>query len=145
MATSLVDVKVWLALLVQEHVHHAAAQKWFSTLRRRDAGLCRAVQLGLIRLLGDPRLMKPSPLSALDAWRTIVELPADEQVRFLSEPLGLDSTLPELFRYPVPTRRLVNDAYLAAFAICSDRKVVTLDRGFVQFHGLQVEILSDET
>jgi predicted nucleic acid-binding protein len=36
----------------------------------------------------------------------------------------------------------VNDAYLAAFAITSDRKLVTFDRGFLEFPGLDVEILA---
>lgn len=69
----------------------------------------------------------------------------DDRVWFLHEPPGLDSALPELFRYPIPTRRVIGDAYLAAFAICSERKIVTLDRGFVQFRGLEVEILGGET
>ena len=49
--------------------------------------------------------------------------------------------LGELLRYPVPTPKLVGDAYLAAFAIAGGRKMVTADGGFRQFRGLDVELL----
>jgi predicted nucleic acid-binding protein len=41
---------------------------------------------------------------------------------------------------PVPTGKLVSDAYLAAFSVGSSRRLVTLDRGFLQFEELDVEI-----
>jgi predicted nucleic acid-binding protein len=50
--------------------------------------------------------------------------------------------LPSLFRYRQPTPNLINDAYLAAFAIAGGYGLVTHDRGFAEFRGLDVEILS---
>jgi hypothetical protein len=66
----------------------------------------------------------------------------DERVLLLAEPSGIDSILPAFFRYPVPTGKLVGDAYLAAFAVASSRKMVTADSGFLQFRGLEVDLLT---
>ena len=59
----------------------------------------------------------------------------------IPEPPRIDSVFPALWKYPVPTGKLVGDAYLAAFAMSDSRRLVTLDRGFRQFRGLEVELL----
>ena len=143
MKPCLADVNIWLALLCRRHVHHASARQWFDALGPHDAGLWRVVQLALLRLLGNAVVMGDDAIPAAEAWNVITELLEDDRVEFLSEPLDLDLLLPTLFRYPVPTRSLIGDAYLAAFAIASSRTVVTRDRGFRQFRGLDVEFLGD--
>jgi|SRR5579883_11748 toxin-antitoxin system PIN domain toxin len=142
MKPCLVDVNVWLALLVPRHVHHEAADRWFASLAPAEGGICRIVQLALIRLLGNPAVMGGDAVSAAHAWRIAGELMEDERVAFLHEPSELEAILPGLFQYPGPTAKLVGDAYLAAFAIAAGRKMVTSDRGFRQFRRLEVEILA---
>ena len=138
----LVDVNVWLALLRPEHIHHRAAKGWYEGLAPGQTGLCRFVQLGLIRLLGSATIMGTDALPAAAASQIIGQLLEDERVAFLPEPAGLDPILVGLFRCPTPTTSLINDAYLAAFAMASSRRLVTLDRGFQQFRGLDLEILN---
>ena len=82
-------------------------------------------------------------LPASEAWALVQQLQEDERVVFLPEPRGLDAAVPALFRYRVPTPNLVNDAYLAAFALTARLRLITRDRGFLQFRGLDVEILPD--
>ena len=142
MKPCLVDVNVWLALLVARHVHHQSARRWFATLAAGEAGICRIVQLALVRLLGNRAILGDDVVPAAGAWHTICSLMEDERVEFVAEPPAVDSILPELFRYPVPTGKLVGDAYLAAFAMAGSRRIVTADRGFQQFRGLEVELLS---
>lgn len=142
---SLVDVNVWLSLLVRQHQHHRLARKWYETLGPSQAGLCRFVQLGLIRLLGNRSVMDSDAISAAVAWRLIEELSQDERVEFVSEPPNIDRVFPALLNYPVPTGKLVSDAYLAAFAISSSRRLITLDAGYRQFRGLEVELLGSKT
>jgi toxin-antitoxin system PIN domain toxin len=137
----LVDVNVWLALLARRHVHHKAAIRWFGALGAEDAGLCRIVQLAVIRFLGNRTIIGTDAVPASDAWNLMGQLLEDERVVFLDEPPGIDSILPAFFRYPVPTAKLVGDAYLAAFAIAASRKLTTTDRGFQQFRGLDIEWL----
>ena len=141
MTPSLVDVNVWLSLLAARHVPHEAANRWFASLAAEQAGMCRLTQLAAIRLLGNRAVMGGDALPAADAWAVIGQLLEDERVLLLAEPSGIDSILPAFFRYPVP-RKLVGDAYLAAFAVASSRKIVTADSGFLQFRGLEVELLT---
>jgi len=142
MKPCLADVNVLLALLVRQHEHHKAARRWFDRLAAGEAGLCRFVQLALIRLLGNRHIMGDDAVPAATAWRLIDELAQDERIAFAPEPDFLDSVLPTLLNSPVPTGKLIGDAYLAAFSIAGSRRMVTLDRGFRQFKGLDVEILT---
>jgi predicted nucleic acid-binding protein len=50
---SLVDVNVWPAFLVKEHVQHARARAWFE-FAPDEARLCRVAQLSLFRLVLTP-------------------------------------------------------------------------------------------
>ena len=70
------------------------------------------------------------------------ELLLDERIDFTEEPPLLDSVFPSLLKHRGPASKLVGDAYLAAFALASARRMVTLDGGFKQFKGLDVELLS---
>jgi len=141
MKPCLVDVNVWMALLVPRHVHHEAASRWFEPLAPGVGGICRIVQLAVIRLLGNTSVMGGDAIPAAEAWKVLGQLMEDERVEFLQEPQGINTALPDLFRYPVPTSKLVGDAYLGAFAIAANRTMVSTDRGFAQFRGLDVEIL----
>ena len=141
MKRCLVDVNVLLALLVRQHDHHRLARKWFDALEAGEAGLCRVVHLALIRLLGNRTIMGDDAISASAAWLLVEELLVDERMEFLAEPSNLDAVMPPLLNYPIPTGKLIADAYLAAFAICEARRLATLDRGFRQFRGLTVELL----
>jgi predicted nucleic acid-binding protein len=100
------------------------------------------VQLGVVRLLGVRAIVGPEAMPAAQAWFRLEELVEDERVEMLIEPPGLYEVLPSLFRYRQPTPNLINDAYLAAFAIAGGYGLVTHDRGFAEFRGLDVEILS---
>jgi uncharacterized protein len=141
MALCLVDVNVLLALVARQHVHHTAARKWFGALSAGEAGLCRVAQLALIRLLNNRPVMGDEAISAGVAWRLIEELLEDERLEYVPEPALLDSVLPTLFVPSMPAGKLITDAYLAAFAIASSRRLVTFDKGFRQFRGLELELL----
>jgi toxin-antitoxin system PIN domain toxin len=141
MKPCLADVNVLLALLVRHHEHHRRARKWFDGLAAGEAGLCRMVQLALIRFFGNASIMGDHVMPAAAAWILLEELLADERLEFIAEPPLVDSVFPTLLQYRAPTSKLVGDAYLAAFAIAASRRMVTLDRGFRQFKGLAVELL----
>jgi uncharacterized protein len=142
MKQCLADVNVWFALLVRQHQHHHPALRWFDDLAPSEAGLYRFIQLALIRLLTNRSILGEDAVSALTAWELIVQLLEDERVVFLPDPPQIDSFLPALLRYSVPTSKLVSDVYIAAFALSTSRTLVTLDRGFRQFRDLKLEFLN---
>lgn len=142
MKRSLVDLNLLLALVVRHHVHHAEARQWLAALDPLEAGVCRVVHLGLIRLLSNRTIMGADVLPAPRALGLVEELLRDERIEFIAEAPGVDNLLPALMIHPMPAGKLVMDAYLAAFAIASSRRLVTFDKGFRQFRGLDLQLLS---
>ena len=93
--------------------------------------------LGLIRLLTQPRIMGTDALdasSALVAYDRFAGLP---EVDLHSEPLGCDIELRRLTSAGLPAH-LLTDAYLAAFASAANLRLVSFDRDFTRFAGLQL-------
>jgi toxin-antitoxin system PIN domain toxin len=142
MKQCLADVNVLLPLLVRHHEQHEIALQWFESLHAGESVLCRFVQLALIRLLGNKTIMQEFVLSAPAAWQVIEDLMEDERLEFAAEPARIDSAFPRLLTYPVPTSKLVSDAYLAAFAIAASMRLTTFDSGFKQFRGLELQLLT---
>ena len=141
MKRCLADVNVLIALLARNHEHHKLARKWFDGLAAGEAGLCRMVQLALIRLLGNSLVMGQYAMAADAAWRLTGELLEDERLDFMAEPRELESVFPTMLGYPVPTNKLVGDAYVAAFSIAARCRLATFDRGFRQFKGVELDLL----
>ena len=142
MKPCLADVNVLFALLVRHHEHHKTALRWFDNLVAGEAALCRFVQLALVRLLCNRTVMGEYAVSASAAWHLILELTDDERLEFAVEPAHFDPVFPEMLKYTVPTNKLVADAYLAAFSIAAKIRLVTFDKGFSQFRGVDLELLS---
>jgi toxin-antitoxin system PIN domain toxin len=141
MKRCLADVNVCLALLVRHHEHHQTVRRWYDGIGSAEMGLCRIVQLAAIRLLGNQTIMGKHAVPAGDAWDVIDELMLDERVEFVFEPPGLSEVMPTLLNYPIPTAKLITDAYLASFAISSPCRLVTLDRAFRQFREVDLLML----
>lgn len=141
MKPCLVDVNVCFAILVAQHQHRKPAMAWYDSCPANHAVLCRHVQLAIIRLLGNRNLLQEHAVPALAAWNITQELALDERIHFGEEPQGFETVFPTMLRYPTPAPKLVGDAYLAAFAIAGGLGIVTFDRGFQQFPGLDVTLL----
>ena len=129
-------------LFRSRHSHREICLEWYETLERDQMGLCRVVQLAVMRLLGTKAVMGADAIPASEALRAVEELLEDERGDFVVEPEGLDIEFRRLLRRQHPTPKMINDAYLAAFAIASGRRLVTRDRGFLEFRGLDVELLA---
>ncbi|MDX2267667.1 MAG: TA system VapC family ribonuclease toxin [Bryobacter sp.] len=141
MKPCLADVNIWFSLLYPGDPKHPLAKAWFTAQAEKSVGLCRFVQIALIRLLSTRKLMGANVLSTPAAYNLIGPYAADSRVIWLPEPDGLDHPFSDFLHYPVPTPQLVADAYLAAFAFASRSRFVTFDKGFKQFRGLDLELL----
>jgi len=132
----LVDVNVWLALVYDLHVHHDTVRQWFETLETGGALFCRTTQLGLLRLLTNPRVMGQDVLSQRAAWQVYDRTAQDARVAFLSEPARVEPEFRRLTQSSHPATNVWSDAYLAAVAATAGLSVATLDRAFASLPGV---------
>jgi toxin-antitoxin system PIN domain toxin len=133
------DVNVWLALAVQEHPHHGAARRYWEEGGTTRLWFNRVTMLALVRLLCQPKVMGAAAqklATAFDVYRGFMALP---EVSLLDEAPACESQLQRLAATepPLPAR-LWTDAYLAAFAISAQLRLITFDRDFERFAGLNL-------
>ncbi len=142
----LADSNVWLALTLSKHGCHRVSREWFDRLTPGDPVVfCRSTQQSFLRLLTTPEVLTPygiGPLSNVQAWTAYEAWFASGCVAFVDEPRGLDSSWKNLAVRETPSPKLWMDAYLAAFAMTGGYQLVTTDRGFRQFTGLDLRILA---
>ena len=126
------DVNVWLALLLEDHIHRTIAVQWWETASYDAIGFCRFTQLSTLRLLTTAAAMNDRPLTMMGAWNACDRLFEDDRVALFPEPNGLERA----FRLQSTTRRaspkLWADAYLLAFAQECGGILVTFDRALVR-------------
>lgn len=125
------DVNVWIALAYEGHQHHASATDWFTRLNGEAVYFCRFTQLGLLRLLTHPSVMRDDVRSQTQAWQAYDSFLWDERVSFHTE--ADPDQIDYVFRKLTSSRRSPSqqwpDAYLAAFARVAGLTLVTLDQG----------------
>jgi toxin-antitoxin system PIN domain toxin len=139
----LADLNVVFPLLVSRHQHRDKALEWFDSTDAGDVVLSRLVRLGSLRLLCNSAVMGPDVLQPKAALEALELFEADERIVLLHEPDGLDGTLKKLAAPCTTTPNLWTDAYLAAFATIAELKLVSFDRGFSKFDGLDVLLLGE--
>jgi len=134
--TCLTDVNVWVALATERHEHHAVARAWFSSLGEGEAAFCRITQMGFLRLLTSPAVMRQDVIGPVEAWRHYRALRRDWRVTFAREPARLESYWMDLMRGGGGASSWT-DAYLAAFAIGHGYTLVSFDEGFRRWKQLR--------
>jgi toxin-antitoxin system PIN domain toxin len=124
------DINVWVALTYEGHIHHSTAAGWFATLPP-DATFvfCRFTQLGLLRLLTAPAVMRDEVMTQPQAWAAHDRWRKDPRVEFVDEPAELETRFRALTRLRQPATKDWADSYLAAFATVGQLTLVTFDRG----------------
>lgn len=139
------DANIWFALSLTNHEHHDQARAWLET-QDLDSSIhfCRPTKQALLRLLTTSAVMKGLGKIVLlntEAWRTFETIAQDPRITFAPEPEGIDETWKSFALRKTPSPKLWMDAYLAAFAVRSGYQLVTADKAFSQFKGLDVHIL----
>ena len=139
---SLCDVNFLLAACYERHIHHPAAMVWLNAQDELSIMICRNTQLGLLRLLCNTSVMGADVCSMARAWAIYDEILGDERFDFSAEPEGLERFLREFTSGENVSPKLWQDAYLAAFARSTRTHLVTFDKGFKQFAGLKLTLLT---
>jgi toxin-antitoxin system PIN domain toxin len=135
------DVNVWIAATSDRHEHHAAARQWFDSASG-PVCFCRLTQMAFLRLLTNPKVMSDDILSPADAIAVYRQLFSDERVRFEAEPPNLENAWVSLMTMHNTSASTWRDAYLAAFAMEAELRLISFDRGMRRWPGLALELLS---
>lgn len=139
---SIADVNVFLPLLIPAHPAHRVALDWFDGQPDASVGWSLPVKLGVLRLLCNPKVMGRdalAPTLALDVWAALAANPRLSEIDRL--PADHEASLRRLLADREPSPNIWTDAWLAALAICLSRQMVTFDRGFRAFDGLDLRLL----
>lgn len=135
------DVNVWLALSAPAHPHHETAQSYWRQDELPRVWFNRVTMLALLRLLCQPKVMGAATISlprATAVYEHFMEMP---EVGFLNEPAPCAALFTRMLagtNGAAPLPRLVTDMYLAAFATTAGLRMVTFDRDFLRFEGLNM-------
>ena len=139
------DINLWLALSLSKHTHQAAVRAWLDKENEPDSlYFCRSTQQSYLRLLTTAGVMSVygiTPLSNRDAWEAYEAFIADDRIIFQAEPPGLSPIWKKLAARRTSSPKLWMDAYLAAFATVAGAQLVTTDKAFSQFPGLDVLLI----
>lgn len=119
----LLDANLLIALVIEDHVHHEAAEHWASH-RSAPFATCPITQGSLVRFL------VREGASGEEAGRFLREVLMDGRHRFWPDDLGYGA----IDLGPVLGHRQVTDAYLAGLARAHAGRLATLDRGLAAVH-----------
>ena len=73
-----------------------------------------------------------------EAWRRYQSWREDQAVVLMEEPRGVEAHLDDLVERGLVVRKTWTDAYLAAFAISAELRLVSFDSDFERFPGLDL-------
>jgi len=142
---TLADSNVWLALTLTGHDFHESALRWLETVKRPGEILfCRATQQSFLRLLTTSAVLSPfgnSPLSNAEAWELYQGILKNPRIAFAQEPVDVERHWQRLALRTTASPKIWMDAYLAAFAIAGQYRLVTIDAAFDQFNELDLLLL----
>ena len=130
--TILLDANVLIALLIDDHVHHQAAENWFVGVAGSFA-TCPITQGSLMRLL----IREGQPAAAARA--ILNGTAADPRHEFWADDIPYTD---------VPTQgiighRQVTDAYLAQLARARGSRLATFDQALAKLHHDVTELVPD--
>ena len=130
--TVLLDANVFVALLVDDHVHHVAAENWFVGISGNFA-TCPVTQGSLMRLLIREGQSAATARAVLDGAT------ADPRHEFWPD----DVPYTEVPVQGIIGHRQVTDAYLAQLTRARGSRLATFDQALAKLHDDVAELVPD--
>ena len=132
------DLNVWLALASPTHQHHSSAVAYWEEQASQQVLFCTVTALGLVRLVMQSKLMGDAALTATEASALLDQLVQLPGVSHAQPPNEGWDVFHRLMRQADLPPRLCTDAHLAALAITNQWRLVSFDRDFQSFPGLNL-------
>ena len=119
---ALLDVNALIALIDEEHIHHAQILEWLQLAEHLPHGFatCAITQLGLIRVMSSKGYFKPVETHVL---ATKLSRLTRKGHRYLDIPVPIDSGI----RWQETSSRQSTDSTLLATAVAHGCRLVTFD------------------
>ena len=136
-AADLPDLNVWLALSWPDHSHHQQAVHYWEQQAADQVLFCTVTALGLVRLVSQPKLMGVAVKNAAEASALLHALCQQPGVQLAEPEHNGWEVFHQLLRIAELPARLCTDAHLAALAIANGWRLVSFDRDFERFEGLE--------
>ena len=130
--TVLLDANVLIALLVDDHVHHEAAEAWFIDMADHFA-TCPITQGSLMRLLVREGQSAAAAHAILDGTT------ADPRHEFWAD----DIPYTDVPTQGIVGHRQVTDAYLAQLARAHGSRLATFDQAMAKLHHDVADLVQD--
>ena len=130
--TVLLDANVLIALLVDDHVHHVAAENWFVGTSGNFA-TCPITQGSLMRLL------IREGQSAATAQAVLNGATGDARHEFWPDDVGYADVPIQ----GIISHRQVTDAYLAQLARARGSRLATFDQAMAKLHNDVADLIPD--
>jgi len=135
---------VWIALAFAMHPHRSQAVEAYARVEaERPAVFCRSTQQSFLRLATTPAILRTYGVESFtndDAIKVLNQFLSLPTISYRDEPPGLVAIWHRLAARPTASPKVWMDAYLAAFAIAGNLKMVTLDRDFKSFAGVGLDL-----
>lgn len=121
---ALLDVNALIALLDEEHVHHAEILAWLSLEENPSQGFatCAITQLGLIRVMSSKGYFKP-----VATYEAAAQL--EQMTRKGHRYLGIPTPCEGAVRWKATASAQSTDAALLSTAVAHGCRLVTFDAG----------------
>jgi len=136
-AADLPDLNVWLALVWPDHSHHLVALKYWEHQASAQVLFSTVTALGLVRLVCQPKLMGAAVKTPQEASALLEALCQQPGVSLAAAEQGGWEMFHHLLRQGNLPARLCTDAHLAALAMANGWRLVSFDRDFERFVGLE--------
>lgn len=141
--TFLLDVNVLVALIWEQHLHHAAAREWFArqiTAATNHFATCGVTQSGFVRVSSNPAVLRDA-VSVQEAAAVLGRLVELGSHRFLSDDRGFVGN-PLVPHEQLVGHRQVTDAHLIGMARHHGARLATFDLAMKQLGADVVESLT---
>lgn len=148
MPAFLFDANIWVAATFPTHPFHSPALSALeAATAEAPAVFCRSTQVSFLRLATTPQLLKQYGAKGFtndDVLAGLQILLSRPSVVEMDEPPGTAALWLRLAARNTASPKVWMDAYLAAFAISGEMRLVSLDHDFKAYraHGLVLALLN---
>ncbi len=136
------DINVWLSLSFEAHNHHSWAKSWVESIQDEALTFCRLTHLGFLRLATNPKVFADEVLTLEEAWSCFDHFLEDSRIEFTIEPFGIEQFFRRFTSDSSYSPKVWNDAYLAAFSVTTNARLVSFDKAFQRYKPLDYLILA---